>query len=638
MAPKAPKGGAAAVRAAVALAPPADRAPGAPDPGTAWPFGFDMRPEGLFKLPSKEGENPQRLCGPFSVLGESRPEGNDAWGLLLRWLDRDGNPHEWIMPRALLAGEAAELRQRLAACGLDVVQSDGARRGLVDALARVKCDRRVRTVPRIGWHIGAEGGAVFVLPGRNCGIAPKGETLALDLDPRPTVFRARGDLAGWRDQVAARCAGNSRLVFAVSLAFAGTLLTPLREEGGGFHLRGDSSKGKTTGLHLAASVWGAPIGADPFVRQWRATANALEMTAAAHNDCLLPLDEIGQADPREIGEAGYMLANGQGKDRMRDRGGLRRTATWRTLFLSTGEESLGDLMARGGRVVKAGQEVRFLDVPADAGAGLGMFETLHGAENGDAFARELRQAGQQQHGTAGAAFLEWLATRLAQDPLWPSEELAPELAGLRQSLAPPGADGQVLRAAGRFALVALAGELATEAGVTGWEAGEAKAAAFTCFRAWLDARGGAGSREAQHLVEAVRRFIGTNGGARFETIKDAAPGIVEAEPGDPRYINRAGWKWMVPPPDQAEASAGRKLWCYGFLPTVFAAEVCRPLGMQDREALKKLHALGMIEVEQRGGEGWTRFKVRTRVAGHGRPELVVIRPTVLEGQDEPEAG
>jgi putative DNA primase/helicase len=449
---KFPSGGRAAVRASIKLAPTTTREPGAPDAGTAWPAGYEMRADGLYRMPKGESEKPQRLCGAFTVLGESRPEGNDGWGLLLRWHDRDGQPHEWIMPRALLAGEAAELRQRLAACGLDVVQSDGARRGLVDALARVKCDRRVRTVPRIGWHIGAEGGAVFVLPDRNCGVPPKGETLALDLDPRPTVFRSRGELHAWRDQVAARCRQNDRLMFAVSLAFAGALLTPLREEGGGFHFRGDSSKGKTTALHLAASVWGAPMGADPFVRQWRSTTNALEATAAAHNDCLLPLDEIGQADPREIGEASYMLANGQGKDRMRDRGGLRRTASWRTLFLSTGEESLGDLMARGGRGAKAGQEVRFLDVPADAGAGLGMFNTLHGAEDGDAFARELRQAAQQSHGTAGPAFLEWFARQLANDPTWPAEELARELGGLRASLAPLGADGQVSRAAGRCAL------------------------------------------------------------------------------------------------------------------------------------------------------------------------------------------
>lgn len=619
--------GRANVRGAVLQAVPHTGGMGGDDPETFWPASFEMRPDGLHKLAPDESKIPQRICGPFEVLAETRPDGNDAWGLLLRWRDRDGNLHQWNMPRAMLAGEASELRARLAACGLDVMQTDGARRALVECLAKVRCTRRSRTVPRIGWHWGTseKPGASFVLPDRVCGVPPSGEVLTLDIDPPPTVFRQRGKLAEWTAQVAEPCRGNSRLMFAVSLAFAGPLLTPLREEGGGVHLRGDSSKGKTTALQLAASVWGAPIGADPFVRQWRSTANAQESTAASHNDCLLPLDEIGQADPREIGEAAYMLANGQGKDRMRDRGGLRRTATWRVLFLSTGEETLADLMARGGRHVKAGQEVRFLDVPADAGAGFGIFEDVHGAADGNAFSRELRQASQQCYGTAGPAFLDWFAPRLAGDPAWPSEVLAPRLRAFVDRAAPPGSDGQVLRAAGRFALAALAGELATEAGVTRWERGEAEAAAMACFRAWLDARGGAGSREAQNIISAVRRFIGLHGAARFETIKDGDAGDMGGPPppADTRTINRAGWKWTE------KDKAGELCWVYGFLPEVFRAEVCQPIGAQDLEARRKLHAAGLLLTETRSGK--LRLTFRKRVAGHARPDLVTINGSVFEG-------
>lgn len=635
----------AAARGAVLQAAPHTGGPGGNDPETAWPFGFEMREDGLYRRPRDESKTPFRVCGPFEVVAESRPEGNDAWGLLLRWRDRDGMQHTWNMPRAMLSGEAADVRARLAACGLDVVQTDGTRAALVECLAGLRCLRRARTVPRIGWHFGTteNPGVAFVLPAKTCGVPPNAEVLQLDIDPPPTVFRARGTLAEWRGGVAGLAEGNSRLVFALSLAFAGCLLTPLREEGGGVHLRGDSSKGKTTALHLAASVWGAPIGHDPFVRQWRATANAQEATAAAHNDCLLPLDEIGQADPREIGEAAYMLANGQGKDRMRDRGGLRRTAMWRVLLLSTGEESLADLMARGGRAVKAGQEVRFLDVPADAGAGFGLFEDLHGSADGDSFARELRRVAQHQHGTAGPAFLDWFAPRLAADAAWPGEVLAPRLRRFVDAHCPAGADGQVTRAAGRFALAALAGELATQAGVTGWVPGAGEQAAATCFRAWLEARGGSGSREAQRIVAAVRHFISLHGAARFETIRQNADeeGYARAKAGDlagdlagddraeappdTRTIMRAGWKWTQPGAD------GEPRWTYGFLPDVFRKEVCEPLGANEREARQKLHAAGLLLTEQRGGA--TRLLVRRRIAGHGRAQLVAIAGTVLEGEE-----
>lgn len=623
------------ITAAVRGAAPFTGGPGGADPEVHWPPGFEMRADGLYRLPTKDDQKPQRLCGPFEVLAETRPDGNDAWGVLLRWKDRDGVVHQWIMPRALLAGEAADLRARLAACGLDVSQSQGARASLVQCLAAIRCDRRARTVPRIGWHFGTleKPSAAFLLPGNQvCGVPPAGEVLTLDIDPAPTQFRQRGTLAEWRGAVAGRCAGNSRLVFAASLAFAGPLLTPLREEGGGFHLRGDSSKGKTTALQVAASVWGAPIGADPFVRQWRATANALETTAAGHNDCLLPLDEIAQADPRDIGEAAYMLANGQGKDRMRDRGGLRRTATWRTLFLSTGEETIGDLMAKGGKSVKAGQEVRFLDIPADAGAGFGAFEDVHGEADGNAFSRVIRQAAQEQHGVAGPAFVSWFATRLAGDPAWPGDDLAPRVRDFVARVVPPGADGQVQRAAGRFALAALAGELATLAGVTGWEPGAAEAAAETCFRAWLDARGGTGAREAQQITSAVRRFIGLHGAARFETIKDGAePGDMGGEqPADPRTINRAGWKWTE------LDEAGMPVWFYGIIPEVFHSEICQPIGADPREARRKLHAAGLLLTAMRDGK--LRLLMRKRIAGHGRKELVGIRVDVPDADDETERG
>lgn len=94
--------------------------------------------------------------------------------------------------------------------------------------------------------------------------------------------------------------------------FAGQLLALLDDDGGGFHLLGSSSMGKSLSLKLAASVWGKP---DSYTKTWRSTDNALEGTASEHNDSFLPLDEISECDPKVVGKAVYMLANGQGKGR-----------------------------------------------------------------------------------------------------------------------------------------------------------------------------------------------------------------------------------------------------------------------------------------------------------------------------------
>ena len=86
---------------------------------------------------------------------------------------------------------------------------------------------------------------------------------------------------------------------------------------------------------------------------------------------------------------------------------------------------------------------------------------------------------------------------------------------------PPGADGQVDRAAQRFGLIAAAGELATTLGVTPWREGEASAAAAWALAQWIGQRGGTEPAEARQAIEQVRRFIEAHGEYRFDPLDDA---------------------------------------------------------------------------------------------------------------------
>ena len=53
--------------------------------------------------------------GLLSVLGATRDENGNAWGLLLEWPDDDGNLHTWAMPKAMLAGrDSSAVLARLA--------------------------------------------------------------------------------------------------------------------------------------------------------------------------------------------------------------------------------------------------------------------------------------------------------------------------------------------------------------------------------------------------------------------------------------------------------------------------------------------------------------------------------------------
>src|SRR3977135_954341 len=181
---------------------------------------------------------------------------------------------------------------------------------------------------------------------------------------RMSSITLRGSLIEWQHNIARFAVGNSRLALAISAAFAACLVGPCGAGSGGFAVRGRSSVGKATALNVAGSVWGG--GDRGFIRSWRATANGLEATAAAHSDGLLCLDEISQLGGREVGEIAYMLANGQGKARASREAALRKRQVWRLLFLSTGEIGLADKIAEDlrGRRQTAGQQVRVIDLPS----------------------------------------------------------------------------------------------------------------------------------------------------------------------------------------------------------------------------------------------------------------------------------
>ncbi len=525
---------------------------------------FRLEKRGVFYI-ERDGNTglekmPQWICGGLAVVAATRDAKSNAWGRLLEWRDADGVRHQWAMPLELLQGDGVDVRRELAQAGLAIAPGRAARDLLASYVQVWPAKDRARCVNRLGWQ-----GAVYVTPAESIG--ERGERVVFQnshaIEP---AYSVAGTADDWRDSVARLAQGNSRLVFALSVAFAGPLANVAGEDSGGFHIRGGTSIGKSTALKAAASVWGDPVA---YPRLWRATANGLEGLAALHNDGLLILDELSQIDPKEAGEAAYLLANGQGKTRAARSGTARQAASWRLLFLSAGEESLSALMARIGRKVNAGQEIRLADIEADAGAGLGAFETLNGCASPAALSLALKDAATRHHGAAGVA---WLRAIVGD-----RDKLADLITGgVREFVtenSPAGAAGQVLRVAQRFGLVAVAGELATHYGVTGWPEGEATQAASRCFAAWLESFGGTGNREDRALLAQVRGFFETHGASRFEDVGATV---------DQRIINRAGF-YRTGPGDARE---------FLVLPEAFKRDVCA--GFDLKAAQRCLLAQGWI--------------------------------------------
>lgn len=576
-----------------------------------WFHGFDQRGEPMSAL---------WICSELRVTAHSRDAANGDWGYLLEFSDADGKAKRWVMPATMLAGDGTQYRATLLGMGLRIGAGMIAKNQLTVYIQSEKTDLRVRCTDRIGWHDG-----VYVLPDKTIGKG--GEDVVFQAAGGVlSQFKQRGTLAEWRDNVAAHCRGNSRLLFCVSVAFAAPLLYLARIPSGGFHIWGDSSSGKSTAFKVAGSVFG---GKD-YPRNWRMTDNALETVAAQHSDALLLLDEIAQVDPKVVGDTVYMLANETGKGRATQTAGSRKVAVWRLLFLSDGEVSLANHMEQAGKGTKAGHDVRMAHIPANAGKGLGVYDTLHDFASGAAMSDHLVKMAHQSFGTAGMAFIEYAV----QNSEMLADALDENVGRLVQDMCPAHSHGQVSRVAARFALVGVAGELATCAGITGWETGEATEAARMCFAAWLDGRGGAGNVEHSSILRQVSGFFQAHGEARFVWWHRAT------DDHKPNTINRAGFKRLltrdgmaiksnsdhhkaygdVPHPSDAEETETE----YFVLPETFHNEICK--GFDPKAVTRLLIERGLLETETGSKAGATR---KERLPGMGSVRCYKFKPGVV---------
>jgi putative DNA primase/helicase len=566
--------------------------------GNELPDGYYFHPidDSLMYQPdTKKGQesspSPLRLCRKIEVIAVTRNDSGKDFERLLEFRDDDGVKKTWILPMELLAGNGDEYRRMLFNIGLDVPLGKNERQRLSIYLQSCKSKNRVRCVPFTGWYKNC-----FVMPEEVFGSCEMEKViLKVSSQVNPSCNES-GTLQHWKDEVASLCRGNSRLLFALSVSLAGPLLYLLGAEPGGFHFCGLTSQGKTTAQIVAASVWGGKN----YLQSWRNTINGLEGVAAHHNDGLLVLDEIAQCDPREVGECAYLLANGIGKGRASKEGTAKERASWRLLFLSSGEVGLAHHMASVGKKMKGGQEVRLLEISADADR-YGMFETIHGFENGKVFAENLKEKALKYHGTAGKAFLSALVKKL-DTIVQVGKALMKDF--IVQNL-PEGCDSLVGRALNRFALIGVAGEIGVQFGIFPFEKDECLVAAEVCFKSWLEARGGIGSYDERAIISQVKEFFETNGGSRFSPWK--------SDPEEDKTVNRAGYKKMT----DGEVE-------YYVLPSSFNTEVCR--GFDASYVAKVCVKAGLLHLGQDGG-----FTTVVRLPGSKTTRCYVFSSRVLGG-------
>lgn len=451
------------------------------------------------------------ICSPLYIMRKVCDKDDNNHGRLLEFLTHSNKWKSWAMPLALLGDDGRELRKVLLSMGLGLNISDkGSLLNYIES-QQPASSAPLLCVDQTGWH-----NKTFLLP--NGAIGKDADNIVLQHSGLfENSLSQKGTLEDWRAGVAAMANGNPLLTLALSAGFAGALVAPCQGSGGGIHFVGDSSTGKTALIEAACSIWGG----EDYKRSWRATANGIEGVAASFNDGLLALDEISECAPKDVGAIIYSIANGVGKQRANRNGEARPAKRWRCVVLSNGERSIESAMLEGGTKAKAGQVVRLLDVWATRQ--YGAWDNLQDYPNGAVFTDTLKHNARNHHGVAGVTFLEHLAADY--------DSLLNRYGQVKALPVFQAGDGQHKRAAARFALIAFAGELATEYGLTGWAEGQAIEAAAGVLREWVAERG-QGSDERDKALTAMADFIDQHGDSRFSDM--------ETEAGAPVY-NRAGW-------------------------------------------------------------------------------------------------
>lgn len=527
------------------------------------------------------------ICTPLHIDGLSNTEDGRYFGRLLRFKDTLGRWRKWAMPMELLKGSFEELRGELLAAGM--LYDLRNKSGVAEYIAYKTPKNVITAATRTGW---SNDGKSFVFHDSIVGdqaIFFQSESLNND-----GVAKTGGNYKDWQ-KIAKLCEGNHVLIVSLCVSFAGALLAKTHQDSGGIHWLGDSSIGKSTALMVGCSVWGD----DKFKRTWRATSNGLEGIAALLSDTCLCLDEINEADPREVGAIVYSLGNGTGKTRASRTGSARGVHRWRLSLLSTGERSINALMQEGGKQAKSGQLVRLLNIPAVRR--LGVFDELHHFQDGRSFADHFKTQTAKHYGHAGVQFIEFLIDKGAYDYGQHIADYEPHFGHK---------DSQAARVASRFALYALAGELAIEAGIVPWDRGAALSACVAMFNRWLSFRGN-DSTEHTQILKAVSDYLVKYGDSRF-TNKDI--------PTEPLHGVRSGWFTYTGSGEDKETTY--------LLTSEALKDACS--GFDLKRALDALDSAGWIVEKDEG-----RHSKKTNITGGGKPRLYWIKPIDTENETVP---
>jgi len=305
------------------------------------PRGYQVAPNGIFKLsasPDGDVVATRIAATPIFIVGRTIDVLSSQAYRQVVWLTPQGWASRVVDRRTLCDG-----RQILGLATYEAPVSSNTSGQIISWLSEFEAENlwrftTVQTTPRMGWQPDGS----FMLPDQHYALTAAARYKFMPPDGQEHVSRGwltSGTWEGWQEAVVG-VSEHPIMMIAIYAAATSPLLQIFNIPGFVVDICGETSGGKTTALRLAASVWGKPSDSYPTAMySWDATRVWIERTAGTLYNLPLILDETKRVkNTKIIRDVIYDFCQGQGRGRGRP-DGTRRSETWRSVLISSGEGS-----------------------------------------------------------------------------------------------------------------------------------------------------------------------------------------------------------------------------------------------------------------------------------------------------------
>ncbi|TGU56912.1 MULTISPECIES: DUF927 domain-containing protein [unclassified Mesorhizobium] len=401
-----------------------------------------------FYGPDSEG-NDVAACQAFRVTHVASDTAGDGAAITIQFQPRHGETTEGTFTRAELYKDRMEVLGRLVGKWFSVANE----KVTLDLLKALELPIDTLIVDRTGWHEGAylhPSGATLPATGARAGGAKKMRLRG----GAPAGDWRGGTLDGWQAAVAPAfdndAHGREQFALGVMAGCAGVVAGFVGMSGFPIlNLHGNTSRGKSTALMLAASASAAAIERGAY-QSLRKTDNGMESILSARSGITIAFDEGKTTNADALESTIWMMAHGAGKTRATVTGDARAGREFCGFAMTANEVPLAQMLAQARKTQPGGFHARVCDVDVSG------VPELAGADK-DRFFSAFAEI-KQHYGQAWKPVARHLQTV-------GSEHVTSELDRLAKSLAGPDADSFTARSAMTLALVWYSGIIMQELGL-----------------------------------------------------------------------------------------------------------------------------------------------------------------------------